>query len=280
MKLNDFNDRHLGETIYIIGCAPSLNNLTKKNLEALKNEIVIGVNFSHTKIKSLDYMVTGHIDSIAYMLEYGPKGIPIFAHKSDQTAYATEVWDNERVVPMWDLNLTTPLPRHIDERNNIHGSCSILLSATHLAYIMGASKIVYLGFEENSQLHFYNVDRSLETQIISNIEALLESKKYWNSHNYSPMWRGVPNKLNVHSGLEVTINKCKNAPSYQPQFNRTVQDLISTPFGTTEGALERLNHFKSFVEDLNKHGVETWSVADNGITLKANCKKISLDLIS
>jgi len=277
MKLNDFNDRHLGETVYILGCAPSLNELTEKHLEALKDEVVIGVNFSHTKVKSLNYLVTGHLDSIAYMLEYGPPDTTVFAHKSGQTAYATEIWDNERVIPMWDLNLGPPLPRHADENSNIYGSCSILLSATHLAYIMGASKIVYIGFEENSQLHFYNVDRALENEIISNIEELLESKKYWNPHNYSSSWQGVPSKLNVHAALEVTLNKCSGAPAYQPQFNRTVQDLISTPFGTTDGARERLNHFISFVRDLNNNGVETYTAAKEGITIKANCKKGLLD---
>ena len=277
MKLSDFNNNHLDETIYIIGSAPSINELSEKDLEALKNKVVIGVNFSHTKVKNLDYVITGHIDSLAYALEYTPDDIPIFCHKSNHTAYATEVWNNDRVVEVFDLNMLPPLPRLADDNNNIYGSISILLSATHLAYMMGAREIVFMGFEERSQLHFYNIDRNLESEIISNIEKLLESKKYWNPHNYSPDWRGISNKINVHSGLEVTLNKCTGAPHYQPQFNRPIEDLISTPFGTTEGQLQRVNYFSSYVKYLNENGVDTLTTSELGITLDADCKKVCLE---
>jgi hypothetical protein len=279
MKLSDFNDKHLGETIYIVGSAPSVNKISKEQLEFFKDKTVIGVNFVHSKFKDLSYIVTGHIDSLAYALEYTRQDIPIFCHKSPHTAYATEVWNNDRVVEVFDLNALPPLPRHADERSNIYGSISILLSATHLAYMMGAAKIVFIGFEERSQLHFYNVDRRLENEIISNIEKLLESRKYWNPTHYSPDWRGISNKINVHAALEVTLNKTVGVPHYQPQFNRSKQDLISTPFGTVEGQVQRTQYFAAYVQDLNRNGVQTLAIAEQGICLDANCDKISLEEI-
>ena len=273
-KLYDFNDKHLGETIYIIGSAPTINKLDDRHLEGFKDKVVIGVNYSHLKVKNLNYMITGHVDSLAYMLEYGPKDIPIFAHYSKQTAYAIEVWSSERVIKMWDLPPSTPLPRHATEKNNICGNTSILLSATHLAYIMGASKIVYVGFEEKSQLHFYNIDKKLESEIITNIEKILASRKYWNPINYSPDWRGISNKVNVHSAFEVLLNKCNNAPPEQPQFNRELDDLKNTPFNPS---WNNVINFSAYVSYLNQSNVATHTIEEEGIAIESGCEKITLD---
>ena len=271
MRLSDFNDKHLGSTVYIVGCAPHVNDLSKEFLDDLEDEVVIGVNYSHAKVKNLTYMIAGHLDSVAYMLEYGPSEIPIFVHKSQETSYAKEIWDNERVVEIWDLNNTVPLPRYSNANSNLHGSISILLSATNLAYIMGATKIVYVGFEETSQLHFYNIDKSLETEITTNLQNILDEGKYWNPINYANQWVGIQNKINIHAAIEVQLNKCYNAPKYQPQFNRSLEDLSNTPFSNDGGRNERREHFSLYVNDLNSNGVETLTVAARGITIESGC---------
>ena len=98
MKLSDFNDKHLGETIYIIGCAPTLNQLTDKEIEFLNKSVTIGVNFSHLKV-DLKYWIGGHIEQAVFALESDlPYDVPLFAHNSDPSlVYATQVWENETV---------------------------------------------------------------------------------------------------------------------------------------------------------------------------------------
>jgi len=278
LQLNNFNNKHLGETIYIVGCAPHVNDLTSKQVESLRNKTVICVNHSFLKIEHPTYITTGHVDLMAYALEYTHKKILIFAHKSENTKSIEQIWNNQRVIPMWDLNPSVPLPRFIDEKNNINGSTSSTLSATHLAYIMGASKIIYVGFEETSQLHFYNTDKNIEAQMLSNIEKLLVSKKYWNPNNYTNSWQGIRSKIDVHSAFDVVLNRCQNAPDRQANLNRTIEDLKNSPFERA-GCEQNTSNFSNYVSDLNKNGVETFTVALEGITIEAGCKQIDLHKI-
>ena len=63
LQLKDFNDKHLGETIYIIGCAPSINNLTKENIgksyfdKSIKGDLV-AITFQNMNQGKL----TGNVD--------------------------------------------------------------------------------------------------------------------------------------------------------------------------------------------------------------------------
>ena len=90
-----------------------------------------------------------------------PHNVPLFAHRDKRLEYVKEVWQNPRIVSVDDINPQLPLSRHADEKQNLYGTTSIMLSATHLAYIMGASKIIYLGFEGKNALHFYTQGRSI-----------------------------------------------------------------------------------------------------------------------
>ena len=276
LQLNNFNNRHLEETIYIIGCAPHINDLSSAQLDSLKENVVIGVNLAIEKIKNVDYMITGHIETAAYLLEYGPPRVPIFAHYNDHKEYAREVWDNKRIVEVRDLSPRIPLAASADEKNELYGNTSILLTATHLAYIMGAKKIIYVGFEEASALHYFNVDKKIEKRILSNIKKILESKKYWSPVGYSTDWNGIATKRNIHSALEAQLGLIKNAPTNQSNFNRSVEELKQTSFSGPAyepGYSPNLKNFKSYVEFLNQNNVKTLTIAKSGITNAAGCIK-------
>jgi hypothetical protein len=269
-QLADYINKHAGEVMYIIGCAETLNSLTTQQLDFLKDQTTIGINWSVEKIEHLTYAISGHMEMGAYILDHGHPETVVFVHKSEPVAYATELWDNERVVAMWDQDPRVPLDLESARRNQIYGNSSSLLSATHLAYIMGASVIVYIGFEEKSALHYFNLDDEIEERMLSNMKKTLESKKYWNPTYYSTSWQGIRTKQNIHASLEAQLNMISGAPAFASNFMHSVEKLKKMPYKSDE-----LNfyHLKNYVEFLNKSGILTQTRATEGITIEAGCEK-------
>ena len=264
-RLCDFNDKHLGETIYIIGCAPTLANLTQEEIEFLEQKITIGVNFSHLKI-NLKYWIGGHIEQVAFAIESDlSHSTPLFAHYGNHTKYMTQIWNNERVVPVDDLFPKLPLSRYVDKNQNLYGSTSIVLSATHLAYIMGASKIVYVGFEGKSALHFYTIDKHMERNTIRKIQNILMSRKYWSEINYN---HPSPH-LNVHRAFEIMLD----GDSQYGHFGKK-EDLSRRPltyFGKDQHGIRNRNDIKEYISFLNKSGVRTFTLKSEEMMVDAAC---------
>ena len=69
MKLKDFNDKHKGETIFVLGNGEELGQLTKKQLEVISKHTTIGVNYAHL-IHTPTYMISGHFSQILYAQTY------------------------------------------------------------------------------------------------------------------------------------------------------------------------------------------------------------------
>lgn len=281
-QLFHFNNRHKDETIYIIGCSPDINNFSKEQLKLFKDKTTIGLNYCHTKIKNLSYMMTSNIGCLAYMLEYGPKNVPIFADYGEGTAYAKEVWDNSRVIKVSVAGPAIPFPRnifpsiHTDvSKTALHGNTSILLSATNLAYVMGASKIVYIGIEEIDNVHHYNLDKKILSELTNNFHEILKSKKYWNPVKYSKHWQGKNSKENVHSSLECALGLCEGAPRSQQALIRPLEELQAEKFDI-HGSNNYLN-LRRYVEYLKSQKIEMSTTSTRGITVEANCQTIDIN---
>ena len=266
MKLSDFNDKHLGETIYIIGCAPTLNRLTDKEIQFLNKSITIGVNFSHLKI-NLKYWIGGHVEQTVFALESDlPPSVPLFAHIEDRTRYITQIWNSERVIPVNDLTPRLPLTRYIDEKQNLYGSTSIILSAIHLAYIMGASKIVYLGFEGKNALHFYTDDEIMKKETIKKIKTIMLSGIYKSEINYNvsfPFW-------NVHRAFELMLNE--NVPN--GHFGKK-EILKNRSLNYFEENGKNWSDIKKYISFLNNNNIKTFTLGTEEMMVKAECEIIS-----
>jgi hypothetical protein len=275
MKLSDFNDKHLGETIYIIGCAANLNNLSASDKEYLKDKTTIGVSFAYEGIDTLTYSISAHIAPAVYLFEYARKDMPIFVaynegQKRDAFSYMKDFfWDDNRIVVFSSEPPKIPLLKKKESEDIfLRGNTSILLLATHLAYIMGASKLVYIGFEELKSAHFWNSDKALEIKMEKNIKNILDSKKYWYERYYynNDIWSM---HHNVHKEFEWKLENI---------FNLS-EEKRARGLWDPSGAKQNIYNFANYVSYLNQQGVDTYTLSHEGVTNSSGCKILSSVII-
>ena len=275
--LYDYNDRHAGTVIYILGSSSHLNDLSPKELEFLKGKTTIGVNFTYEGVNDLTYAVCAHIAPAVYLFEHARKDMPIFVANTGPRkaafAYMQDFfWDSERIIEFSSDAPAAPLPKSQSINDiSLKGNTSILLLATHLAYIMGASQIVYIGFDELKNIHFWNNSPESENKMIKNIKNILKSKKYWHRPTYSKSnLRAIAH--NVHAELEYVLNDCG-------YFNQSQIDSEKSFWGRWNGAppaQQNVQYFSHYVRYLNSENIKTFTRSTQGVTTMAGCEKIKV----
>lgn len=174
MKIEDINGKHEGSDIFLIGNGPHLATFSQSQIDKLKEKITIGVNQSYMLLDT-NYFVAGHPGYIALSMEYnGPDTIRVYP--KDRFDY----WgDKDQIlktkVRMSDGNLQ----KKITTNDFMGDSRQISFSAIHLAYVLGAKRIILNGFEERNRLHFYNVIPGMRDELITKVNNTIE--KYKNS---------------------------------------------------------------------------------------------------
>jgi len=272
----DYNDIHKGETIYVIGSAPSLLNLTEEDLEFIKDKPSIGVNLTYEGIKSIKYAISAHISPAVYLFEYANKDIPIFIHygtpqKQAAFGYLQQIWASDRVVIFNSQPAKTELTRKQNVHDNVlNGSSSVLLLATHLAYIMGAGKIVYIGFEEVGFGHYWNYNTIIEDRVFNNIKKLLASKKYFSNIGY---YESMHSLINVHHNVHREfLGMLGDGPLSRSMFHLSDHEK-KAPF--RNDGYTPVQPLASYVQFLNSVGIKTETMTDVGGTVASGCVPIS-----
>jgi len=184
MNLKDFNNKHKGETIFILGNGEELGSLTEEQLSYIKEHTTIGVNYSHL-IHTPSYMISGHFSQILYAQNYAKIDDIDRIFFQYKGAINGEVFDafNEfknmtKVNVEYFYNNTSikVVKKASDTDNYLVGAANILISATNLAYIMGAERIIFIGFNQRNRLHFYDLNEDMKKELKKNISNL--KKKY------------------------------------------------------------------------------------------------------
>jgi len=275
-SLYDYGDVHAGEIIYIIGSSPSINYLSDSDKEFLKGKITIGVNLSFEGIDNLSYAISAHIANAVYAFECGPPNMPVFVDfggdkKKQSFSYMKEFfWDNDRIVIFSSDLPQVPLSKKRGDKDiSLNGNTSILLLATHLAYIMGAAKIVYIGFEELTKCHFWTGNEELEQKIEKNMRDILTSKKYFNRMFYDENDM-LSISHNVHKEFQYVLG---DIPGYAGHFHLS-QDQSSRRFDDgpwLAPSYINITNFSKYVKFLNDSGIPTHTVSSAGITVVSGC---------
>ncbi len=185
MKLSDYNKIHEGETIYLIGNGPDLHNISESYKEKIANGISIGVNASHLFLPQTTYHCCGHWSHYLLNCEYGsvagcrffqgpkidegPRSLDSCFHEDNKTL---DISRNST----WPFNDTSVIFNEINENSSLLGAEQIAFAATHFACIMGAKKIVYLGFDQRSSTHFYD-EPEYKKIIKEQTDSLIEKYK-------------------------------------------------------------------------------------------------------
>ena len=198
--LNDYANVHKDETIYLIGTGPEILNISAKYRDKIKEGTSIAVNSHHLFIENPTYHCSGHWSHYLLNCEHSnPTGCRFFQGKRPEKGvwfdsilgiYTKTRNGGEILSPhsfdrsFYDQNNTVDLSSNIrsghgfrsvekgeadrlfDEVNSdspMFGSDNIAFTATHLACVMGAKKIVYIGFDQKSCHHYYESVHLLPT---------------------------------------------------------------------------------------------------------------------
>lgn len=169
-RVEALDGRHAGETIFILGSGPQLGTLTTEQRAALAGRVTIGVNR------------TQYVQPPTYFLSAYPSEVLLaHVHPAHMTLVHMRPEYDAPVIrgaitlqrrgfpsnPVLPTSLTGVPPYVVTYRN-------VALGATNLAMIMGAARIVYVGVEQQSALHYYDTVAELRARILrdlTNIES-------------------------------------------------------------------------------------------------------------
>jgi hypothetical protein len=260
--LRDFANIHMGQRIFIFGTGPTLNDVTQEQLDYIqKNEISIGVNYTPIHITPTYWIGGGHPTLIAFAIEHLKNETQGIFHHDPGTR--DKYPKSDKVIFTEDRVCSTqpnPIPKN-KKTDIIVGGHNILLSASHLAYIMGASEIIYIGFEQVNRLHFYNLWSNEKQQDFKNLLLDL-SDKY--SHNQSIV-ECIEEVLNLNEPDEQrwchfkSVEVCKNL-SFKPGGKKHHNYLM----------------FEKYVEQFKSIGVKVKTTATEGICVHAGAEVVDL----
>jgi hypothetical protein len=99
---------------------------------------------------------------------------------------------------------------------------NVALGATHLAYMMGAARIVYVGVEQRNQLHFYNFDPATKEDLRADLVAQGDPRFLSIDHPYASLAADLQN-------LDLPLEEC---------MKTVLHELASSPPGSAEGVAQ------------------------------------------
>ena len=175
LTLDQLTDRHKGETAYIIGNSPQLNELTPEQVEKISKGFSVGVNYSYLAFPT-KYWICGHLPHVRHCDRFGPREMIKFFQKG---APHDTTWECPNMNLIRAV-VSTPghLPKSLPADGFISGGEQILVSSTHLAYLMGAKRIVYIGFDQKNYSHFYQEKPEYLEQLKKDFDILLEERSH------------------------------------------------------------------------------------------------------
>lgn len=149
--LHSYKDVYSGKTVFIIGNGTELNGIDSM---LLKDQIVIGCNNAHLWKSDCNFFIAGHaIFPMLWEQKAKVKDICIF--------HGLPTLKIEKVINQLYRGIssnTNLFEKDIQENSCLIGCDMVGFSATHLALIIGAKNIVYMGFDSLYPYHFYDFE--------------------------------------------------------------------------------------------------------------------------
>jgi len=253
-NLSDYNNLHEGETIYLLGNSSQLAELTKDQIVKLEEKITVGTNSSFVVVES-PYYIAGHLSQKLLMCNYTKKP----SHKVFQgEPIGFPFKDEWNVISVADKNIVGPfgyLPKPVSENGPLVGAENVGISATHLAFIMGAKRIVYIGFDFSNNLHFYNVDEAIFDKLKGYVEELLQE----------------------HEGDDFVHSDINDLYVAAFRDKEKMEQMDFSFDGSLRSYENTMNKFRSYFDAMKSVGCEVISTQENNILHKAGATYISLD---
>ena len=223
------NQAERGRTVFIIGSGPQLNSLTPFQISKLAQQPTIGVNRTQYQIR-LRYFLSAYPAEVLLASRVSASTTVIHMRPEMHPPLIRSTVAVRRV----DHRLGDPLPRSLDPyAPEIHTLRNVVLGATHLALIMGAGRVVYVGVEQNSALHFYDERPEIRASIIEDLRSLRSVDLFDIDHPYATV-DALVEKLKLPPADLATqaFYKRSHAQSFRSYFGNLLGDGVAV-FATT-----------------------------------------------
>lgn len=209
------NDRHKGEAVFILGAGPGLAELSSEDVKQLEARPSIGVNLTFYVAKPR-YFLSAYIGQALLARHRCPDATVLHM----RPVYAPPLVPG--IIPlkrsMYDpaRGLTRALA--VDEPT-LFTKNNVVLGATHLAFVMGARRIVYIGVEQRDQLHFWHRLPQLLPVMREDVEILRDVPFLDVDHPYAT-YQGAVAKI------ERTAEECRG-PFYKYSHAETFEQYFA-----------------------------------------------------
>ncbi len=235
-----------GKTIFIVGAGPQLAYLSSDSLERLELLTTIAVNKVFYKFKP-KYFITSYIGEMMLAVNRIPDSMLLHMRPNFEPPFIPGIIPVRRMQFEHGMNL----PKKLDiDCPTLLTRLNVALGATHLAYILGAKKIVFIGVEQRNQLHFWNYDEEIRRNIYTDLINRGDHDMMRIDHPYASLERDL-------ESLNRPLEECMK-PFY---------DIDHTPT------------FKAYFEILNRNGVDVVATTRESIVADAGARVVDLNEI-
>ncbi len=243
------NGAHQDRRIVVLGSGPQLGRLGDDVLSWLADQVTIGVNR------------TFYVHEPTYFLSAYPSEVMLALSACDDTTalhirprYEPPLFHQTICLRRADFVSGTRLPERLEAPvPTVLTFRNVALAATHLAALMGAEEVVYLGIEQQDGRHYYDLDEDLRARIRDDLAALAD-----------------------HEDLFVLDHPHATMELLQSNLRRPVDELAAVPFYE----LDHTPSFAEYFDQLTDRGMRvTSAVRDSVITAAGGTYRSLSDLI-
>jgi hypothetical protein len=239
-----FDDRHAGETVFVVGAGPQLATVRDRALERLHAVTTIAVNKVFFRFRPT-YFLSAYVGEVLLAARRTPGSTLLHMRPVLEPSLVPGTIPLKREVFEHGMDL----PRRLDPVSpTLLTRFNVALGATHLAYVLGARRIVFVGVEQRNQLHFWNFDE--ETRL--DIRAALVD-------------RGDPDLLRVdhpYASLAHDLAAVDRSP-----------DDCMQPFY----AVDHTPTFRAYFDILARNGVDVVATTAESVVADAGARVVCLD---
>lgn len=238
------NGAQQGSTVFVVGSSPQLNSLGKAQIRELGRRPTIGVNRTQFVV-NLRYFLSAYPHEVFLAKEHIRHVTAINMRPNLSSPLIPKTLAVRRV----DHSLGDSLRAEFEpELPSLHTLRNVALGATHLALILGASRIVYVGVQQTNGLHYYDEIpelRELISQVLSSVPENLFAIDHHNATLDSLL-----------SALRVPKEVLANQQFYDNSHQES---------------------FRDFFRAIKEHGVEPFATLSDSVVALAGARVVSID---
>lgn len=233
--------------MFVVGSGPQLNELSAAQIQALQQRVTIGLN-RVPYLVGLRYFISAYPAEVMLAQVRMNSGTVIHF----RPRYRPPIVDGTLALKRRVYEPGEDLPRRLGaDEPTLLTRKNVALGATHLALVLGARRVVYIGVEQRSAAHFYDVRPELRAQMKQDLQRLDRRELFTVDHKYAT--------------YESMIERLERDP----------EELRTAPFFT----YEHTDTFRMYFEQLRAYGIEPVATSADCVVAEAGASIEALDAV-